>query len=233
MDQHRTVQYAFKSSLPVMAGYLVLGMGFGILLQSKGYGWGWAALMSLLIYAGSMQYVAISLLSGGASLLTAALMTFLVNLRHLFYGITMLKPYKDTGTRKPYLIFSLTDETFSLVCSPNLPDSVNRKSYYFWVSLLNQCYWVLGSIAGGLLGQTLSFNTAGIDFAMTALFVVIFMEQWEKSKKHFPAVAGVLVSLFCLLLFGASDFLLPSMIGIVTVLFLQPDKQKEVLPDES
>ncbi len=131
-----TLKYAFKASLPIMAGYVVLGMGFGILLESKGYAWWWAALMSVTIYAGSMQYVAIDLLAGGATLVASALMTLLVNIRHLFYGITMLEKYKDTGARKPYLIFALTDETFSLVCAPNLPEGVRRKNYYFFVPLI-------------------------------------------------------------------------------------------------
>lgn len=176
MRSNKTIKHAFLASLPVMAGYVVLGMGFGILLQDKGYGWWWAILMSLTIYAGSMQYVAVDLLSGGASLIAAALMTVMVNIRHLFYGITMLDRYSKTGKEKPYLIFALTDETFSLVCSPNLPEGVEEHGYYFWVSLMDQCYWVFESFLGGLIGASVEFNSAGIDFAMTALFVVIFVE---------------------------------------------------------
>ena len=165
----QTVRYSFRASLPVMAGYVVLGMGFGILFQSRGYCWWWSFLMSLTVYAGSMQYVAIDLISGGASLITTALMTLMVNIRHLFYGITMLDKYKETGAEKPYLIFALTDETFSLVCSPELPDEVDRRRYYLLVSLFNQFYWVAGSTLGGILGSTLPFDTQGIDFSMTAL----------------------------------------------------------------
>lgn len=216
-----TIKYAFTASLPVMAGYVVLGMGFGILLQDKGYSWWWAALMSLTIYAGSMQYVAVDLLSVGASVLTAAIMTVMVNIRHLFYGITMLEKYADTGRKKPYLIFSLTDETFSLVCSPSLPEGVNEKQYYFYVSLLDQCYWVLGSIIGAVAGAALSFDSSGIDFAMTALFVVIFVEQWEKTKQHLPAVTGVAISILCRILFGASNFLIPAMAGITAAMFIE------------
>lgn len=216
-----TFQYAFKASLPIMAGYVVLGMGFGILLESKGYAWWWAALMSATIYAGSMQYVAIDLLTGGATLIASALMTLLVNIRHLFYGITMLEDYKDTGAKKPYLIFALTDETFSLVCSPKLPEEVDRKDYYFLVSLFNQSYWVLGSVLGGLIGNAFTFNAAGIDFAMTALFVVIFVEQWESTKQHLPAITGVLCTVVALLIFGADDFLIPAMIAITVVLILE------------
>ena len=216
----KTVKYSFKASLPVMAGYVVLGMGFGILFQSKGYGWFWAFLMSLTVYAGSMQYVAIDLISGGASLITTALMTLMVNIRHLFYGITMLEKYRDAGRAKPYLIFALTDETFSLVCSPELPEGVERRRYYLLVSLFNQFYWVAGSTLGGILGSALPFDTQGIDFSMTALFVVIFVEQWEKTKNHLAALAGLGLSVICLLIFGADSFLIPSMLGITAALFL-------------
>lgn len=215
-----TVRYAFLASLPVMAGYIVLGTGFGVLLQDKGYNWLWAALMSVTIFAGSMQYVAVDLLSGGATLIAAALMTVLVNIRHLFYGLTMLEKYSDTGWRKPYLIFALTDETFSLVCSPELPEDVDRKNYYFFLSLMNQCYWITGSIIGAAAGAALSFNSAGIDFAMTALFVVIFVEQWEKTKQHLPAITGIVVTIVCRLLFGTESFLIPSMIGILAAMLL-------------
>lgn len=227
MQKKSTLKYAFLASLPVMAGYIVLGIGFGVLLQDKGYGWWWAALMSVSIYAGSMQYVAVDLLSGGASLLATALMTVLVNIRHLFYGLTMLDRYNDTGRKKPYLIFALTDETFSLVCSPELPPEVDEQKYYFYVSLMNQCYWITGSVLGAAAGAALSFNSAGIDFAMTALFVVIFVEQWEKTKQHLPAVSGVVISVVCRLLFGASSFLIPSMIGITAAMFLEKRWLKE------
>lgn len=185
----------------------MLGTGFGILLTSKGYARWWALLMSLTIYAGSMQYVAIDLLTAGASLISTALMTLMVNARHLFYGVSMLSRYRDTGKAKPYLIFALTDETYSLVCSDELiPSGDDKKRYFLFVSLLNQFYWVLGSVIGGLLGSFLTFNTNGIDFAMTALFVVIFTEQWEKSKNHIPALIGVISSVLCLILFGAQRF---------------------------
>ena len=163
--------------------------------------------MSLTIYAGSMQYVAVDLLSEGASLAAAALMTLFVNIRHLFYGLTMLERYSHAGKRKPYLIFSLTDETFSLVCSPQLPDGVDETDYYFYVSLLNQCYWIAGSAIGAVAGSILPINSEGIDFAMTALFVVIFVEQWEKTRQHLPAVTGIAISLVCRVIFGASSFL--------------------------
>lgn len=186
----KTIRYAFVRSLPIMAGYIVLGLGFGVLLQSKGYGAGWALVMSGLIYAGSMQYVAIDLLAGGASLISAAIMTLMVNARHLFYGISMLERYKDTGAAKPYLIFALTDETYSVVCSGGVPEGVDRKKYYFWVSLLNQLYWIAGGVAGALLGSVLPFDTTGIDFSMTALFLVVMTEQWKASRDHTPRAGG-------------------------------------------
>ncbi len=220
-DIKKTLKTAFFKSLPIMAGYIVLGTGFGILLTSKGYARWWALLMSLTIYAGSMQYVAIDLLTAGASLISTALMTLMVNARHLFYGVSMLSRYRDTGKAKPYLIFALTDETYSLVCSAELiPSGVDKKRYFLFVSLLNQFYWVLGSVIGGLLGSFLTFNTNGIDFAMTALFVVIFAEQWEKNKNHIPALIGVISSVLCLILFGAQRFLIPAMLLISALLLL-------------
>ena len=205
-----TFRYALKRSIPVMAGYIVLGIGFGMLLGAKGYGITWALAMSVFIYAGSMQYVAIDLITGGASLISAALMTLMVNARHLFYGISMVERYKDTKPYKPYLIFALTDETYSLVCSGDVPEGVEEKKYFFLVSLLNQIYWVI----------------EGIDFSMTALFLVVFTEQWMSTKDHRSAVAGVAASVICLLIFGASAFLIPSMISITVILTLMRGSKK-------
>ncbi|WP_286080768.1 AzlC family ABC transporter permease [Parablautia intestinalis] len=214
------IRYAFKRSLPVMAGYLVLGMGFGILLEANGYGVWWAFCMSLFIYAGSMQYVAVDLLTGGASLLAAALMTLMVNARHLFYGISMIDRYKDTGAKKPYLIFALTDETYSLVCSGEVPEGVDKNRYFFLVSLLNQSYWIAGSVAGAFIGSLLTFNTSGIEFSMTALFIVVFVEQWKGTSNHLSSLIGVAASLVCLFIFGAERFLIPSMLAITTALMV-------------
>lgn len=219
--QKNTLKYAWKASIPVMAGYVVLGIGFGVLLEDKGYGWWWAALMSLTIYAGSMQYVAVDLLAGGAAFVSAALMTVFVNIRHVFYGLTMLEKYNAAGREKPYLILALTDETFSLVCSAQLPEEIDEKKYYLYVSLLNQCYWVIGSVFGAVAGTVIPFSSTGIDFAMTALFVVIFVEQWEKTKQHLPAVSGIVISVLCRIVFGASGFLIPAMIGILAAMLLE------------
>ena len=215
-----TAKYAFKQSVPIMAGYIVLGMGFGVLLESKGYGVLWAIAMSVFIYAGSMQYVAINLITGGASLIATALMTLMVNARHLFYGISMLDKYKNTGKYKPYLIFALTDETYSLVCSGKIPAGVDRNKYYFLVSLFDQVYWVIGSVIGSAIGSVLNFNTAGIDFSMTALFLVVFVEQWKSTKDHASAITGVAASVVCLLIFGAGNFVIPAMISITVILLL-------------
>lgn len=216
----RLIKAAFIKSLPVMAGYIVLGIGFGILLKKAGYGLFWTILMSLTIYAGSMQYVTVSLLTSGASLISAALTTLMVNARHLFYGVSMIDKYKDAGKKKPYLIFSLTDETYSLLCSDDYPESMDRHWYSFFVSLFDQCYWITGSIMGSILGAVLTFNTTGIDFSMTALFVTVFVEQWLTAKNHLPAIAGLLCSVGCLAIFGADNFLIPTMIAITIVLSL-------------
>ena len=215
-----TVKHAFKQSVPIMAGYIVLGMGFGVLLESKGYGVLWAIAMSVFIYAGSMQYVAINLITGGASLIATALMTLIVNARHLFYGISMLDKYKNTGKYKPYLIFALTDETYSLVCSGKIPEGVDRNKYYFLVSLFDQVYWVIGSVIGSVVGSVLNFNTVGIDFSMTALFLVVFVEQWKSTKDHASAITGVAASVVCLMIFGAGNFVIPAMISITVILLL-------------
>lgn len=214
----KTIKMAFIKSLPVMAGYVVLGIGFGILLKQAGYGLFWSFLMSLTIYAGSMQYVAVSLLTSGASLITVALTTLMVNARHLFYGLSMIEKYKDAGKKKAYLIFSLTDETYSLLCSEEAPEGVERHWYYFFVSWCNQCYWILGCVLGSWFGTIFAFDTAGIGFSMTALFVTVFVEQWLTSKNHWPAIIGLLCSILCLIIFGSGNFLIPTMITITMVL---------------
>nr|MBQ8244696.1 AzlC family ABC transporter permease [Oscillospiraceae bacterium] len=215
------VRTAFLDTVPVMAGYVFLGFGFGILLYQSGYGTAWSLAMSLFIYAGSMQYLTVSLLSGGASLLTAALTTVVVNARHLFYGISMVETYKGAGKKKPYMIFALTDETYSLVSQNQVPEGISRHSYCFLVSLFDQIYWVGGSILGSLAGTLLPINFEGIAFALTALFVTIFVEQWLSTKNHIPAIIGVASTLGCLLIFGRELFLIPSMVIIAIALTSQ------------
>ena len=221
------VKTAFIKSLPVMAGYVVLAIGFGILMKEAGYGLFWSFLMSFTIYAGSMQFVAVSLLSSGASLISAALTTLMVNARHLFYGVSMIDKYKNAGKKKPYLIFALTDETYSLLCGDDYPEGEDKYWYSFFVSLFNQCYWVIGSIIGSVLGSLITFNTAGIDFSMTALFVTVFVEQWLTSKNHLPALAGLFCSVACLMIFGPDSFLIPTMICITIVLSLCKNVMEE------
>lgn len=203
-----------------MAGYVVLGTGFGILLRNAGYGVLWAAAMSLLIYAGSMQYVGVSLLTGGASVLTTLLTTFMVNARHLFYSISMVDTYKDAGRYKPYMIFALTDETYSLLCDGKVSEGADPNTYRFLVSLFNQSYWVTGCVIGSLLGSVLPFSTAGIEFSMTALFIASFTEQWLTTRDHIPALTGLLSTLLCLVIFGKDRFLIPAMLLITLVLTL-------------
>jgi len=212
------VRKAFLKSLPVMAGYVVLGIGFGILLRNSGYGVAWAAAMAIAIYAGSMQYVGVGLLAGGAGILTAILTTVMVNARHLFYSISMIDRYKNAGKYKPYLIFALTDETYSLLCDGDAPDEEHADLYRFLVSLFNQLYWITGCILGSLLGAVLPFSSAGIEFSMTALFIASFTEQWIRTREHIPALTGLFSTLLCLLLFGPEHFLIPAMLLITFVL---------------
>ena len=221
------LKQAFIDTIPVLTGYLVLGIGFGILMKTNGYGIWLSFAMSLFIYAGSMQYVAIGLLAGGASLITIALTTLMVNARHLFYGISMLHKYQNMGIRKLYLIFGLTDETYSLVCKDTLPvEEKNKSNYYFLVTLLNHSYWVFGSLLGALIGSVLPFNSEGIDFALTALFLTVFLEQWLTSKKHTPALIGVGTSVLCLILFGQDKFLIPTMLLIALLLCFHKEDYK-------
>jgi 4-azaleucine resistance transporter AzlC len=215
---------AFPHTIPVFTGFTFLGIAYGILMNSKGYGVGWTFLMSLMAFGGSAQYVAITFLTSAFQPMYAFLITLVVNARHVFYGISMLEKYKDTGRLKPYLIFGLCDETFSILCANEPPEGVNRNLFLFFVTLLDHCYWVLGSVLGGLLGSMVSFNTKGLDFVLTALFVVIFIGQWKSQKDHKPAVIGVLCSAACLIVFGQRDFIIPSMIAIMAVLTISRKK---------
>lgn len=199
-----------------MAAYIILGMGFGILMDDKGYAPVLSVGSSILIYAGSMQYVAVSLLTDGVSLWYAALMTLMVNARHLFYGIAMIIKYKDMGLFKPYLIFGLTDETFSLLCEDKEypKDKKNIRRYCFFVTLFDHLYWIAGTAIGALVGSLIDFDSKGIDFSMTALFVTVFVEQWLTSKEHRFALTGLGSAALCLLIFDSSIFLIPAMILI-------------------
>ena len=229
MSNRELFKNVIIKTLPVMAGYIVLGIGFGVLLSVNGYGLFWALIMSIFIFAGSAQYVGISLISGGASILTTALTILMVNARHLFYGISMINKYKGAGKRKPYLIFALTDETYSLVYNGDYPEGVDKYRYWFLISLFNQIYWVTGSVIGSVVGSVLKFDSTGIDFSMTALFVTVFVEQWLSTREHRPALIGLAVSVLCLFVFGSDSFHIPSMVGITVLLFVfrKPLKRSE------
>lgn len=211
---------AFPKTSPVMVGYLFLGAAYGILMSVHGFCAGWAIAMSVIVYAGSLQYVGVNLLAAAASPLTAFIMALMINARHLFYGISMLGKYRNMGKVKPYLVFGLTDETFSVVCNEGPPDGVSEKWYFFWITFLDQCYWVAGTLIGVAAGGVITFNTEGLDFALTALFVVIFTEQWMGQRNHRPAVIGVVCSIICLLVFGQSAFIIPAMAAILFVVTL-------------
>lgn len=228
----KALRYAFIRTLPVLCGYLFLGLAFGLLLQEGGYDLRWALLISTCVYAGSMQFVMLSFLGTDISLLSVALMTLSVNCRHVFYGLSMLSTYKGMGRVFPYMVFSLTDETYSLQISPEpIPAELDEKRVRFFMSLLDQVYWVLGSVAGAALGQLLPFDMTGIDFAMTALFVVIFVDQWRAASSHLPAIVGAACALVFLLLLGPDSFLLPALItSCALLLALQtPITQKEAI----
>lgn len=225
------IRTVLVETLPVMAGYIVLGIGFGILLQSKGFGVWWALLISMTVFAGSMQYAAVDLLAGGAGLLYTAITTFTVNARHLFYGISLVEKYRGAGKRKPYLMFALTDETYSLVCSDKAGENASdRHHYYFLVSLFNQIYWVAGSVIGALAGELIPFDFQGVDFAFPALFVTIFVEQWLGADRHRPALLGVGISVVCLLVFGES-FLVPALLLITALLLIMRRRGEEAAHD--
>lgn len=214
-----------KDTLPVAAGYLSLGIGFGVLLKVNGYGLIWSVLMSAAIYAGSMEYAAVGLIASGASLITFALTTIAVNIRHVFYGLSMIDKYKNIGKAKPFLIFGLTDETYALVSSKD-----GDSKYYTLVTLMDYIYWVGGSALGSIIGGAITFDTTGIDFALTAMFITIVVEQWLKTKDHFAAITGIVISALCLGILGPDAFLVPAMLGILAVLLLR--MRKEAADDE-
>lgn len=212
----------------MLLGYVFLGLAFGLLLQKGGYSFWWALLSSTIIYAGSIQFVLVSFLTSGTSLPAVAVMTLLINSRHAFYGLSFVEKFRTMKTY-PYMVFSLTDETYSLLCSTKTPEHLDEKKVFFLISFLDQCYWVTGSVLGAALGEILPFDMTGIDFAMTALFVTIFVDQWREAKTHIPALLGLGFSLICLFIFGGSNFILPSLILTVASLMAlrQPLEEKE------
>lgn len=227
----RAFRKAFPYTIPVLTGYLFIGIAFGVMFAEKGYSFLWAILMSILVYAGSGQYLAVNFFVPGISFLQVIFMTLMVNIRHIFYGISLLDKFNQMGKKRWYMIFGLTDETYSLLCTTKVPEDVEEEKFLFAISIMNQSYWVIGSAIGGLAGTLLPFNSEGIDFAMTALFVVIFIEQWMEKENRIPEVIGVAAALICLQIFGASKFVLPSMLLIIMVLFLSRKKPEGKVND--
>ena len=220
---------AFPDTIPVLTGYLFLGGGFGILLVESGYSVLWAGLMGLVVFAGSGQYLLVGLLASGASLASTAVATLLVNARHLFYGISLVDTYKTAGKRRFYMIFGLTDETYSLVTQAKVPEGIRREDYCFWVTLLNHSYWIAGCILGAVVGTVVPIDFSGVSFVLTALFVTIFVEQWLSNKDHFPAMVGIVCTTLSLLGFGSDIFLIPAMAAIALILILRRRFGKEAV----
>ncbi len=209
---------AFAVTIPVLCGYLFIGFAFGVMLRDVGFAPPWAFLSSLTIYAGSGQYLLVSLLAANASLVTVAVMTLLLNCRHIFYGLSFLETFHQMGRKKWYMIFSLTDETYSLLCSLNTPEGIDPNAMRFWIALLDHSYWIFGSVIGAVIGGVLPFDATGIDFAMTSLFTVIFVEQWMSARCHIPAFLGLGAAAISLAILGPDNFILPAMIAICVML---------------
>ena len=216
----KALRAAFPHTIPIMTGFLFLGMTYGIYMNVSGFSFWYPMFMSMTIFAGSMEFVTVNLLLGAFHPMQALWMTLMINARHLFYGISMLDKYKGTGLKKWYLIFGMCDESFSINYMADIPEDVDKGWFMTWVTVLNQFYWVLGATLGGIFGSFIVFNTEGLEFVMTALFVVIFLEQWLKEKNHTSAIFGIVISVICLIFFGKEDFIIPAMLGILGVMTL-------------
>lgn len=211
---------AFPKTIPIMTGFLFLGMSYGVYMNASGFAWYYPTLMALTIFAGSMEFVTVNLLLGPFNPLGALVLTLMVNARHLFYGLAMLERYKNVGLKKLYLIFGMCDESFSINLTETPPEGVDRGWFMFFVTLLNQCYWVTGATLGGVFGSLLTFNLEGLEFVMTALLLVIFLNNWMHEKHHATSLLGLGMTALCLAIFGASNFIIPAMLGILAVLTL-------------
>ena len=216
--KRRALRAAFPHTVPILTGFLFLGMTYGVYMSSLGFSWIYPTLMALTIFAGSMEFVTANMLLGAFNPLQAFAMTLMVNARHLFYGLAMLDRFRGLGWKKLYLIFGMCDETFSVTCSVRAPEGVDEGWFMTFVTLLDQLYWVLGAALGGLCGSLLTLNTEGLDFVMTAMFMVIFLENWLKEENHTSSLLGLALPLVCLVLFGAQSFILPSMAAILLAL---------------
>lgn len=214
----KSLKAAFPHTVPILAGFLFLGMTYGIYMNVSGFNFVYPMLMSMTIFAGSVEFVTVNLLLGSFDPVQAFVMALMLNARHIFYGISMLDKFKGTGLKKIYLIFGMCDETFSVNYTADVPKDVDRGWFMFFVTLLNQIYWVAGATLGGIFGSFITFDTKGLEFVMTAMFVVIFLEQWVKDKNHFPALIGLGLSVLSLAVFGSSNFMLPAMFAILAAL---------------
>ena len=225
---------AFPYTLPIMAGFLFLGAAYGIYARTEGLAAAYPILMAAVIFAGSLEFVAVDMLTSGIfDPINALVMTIMVNARHLFYGISMLEKYRAAGKKRWYLIFGMCDESFSINCTAEPPEGVDRGWFYFWVTLLNQIYWISGAALGSLAGSFITFDIPGLDFVMAALMVVIFLDNWLKEKQHFSSLIGLGVSLLCLLIFGSGSFIIPSMAVMLLILtvFRKPiEKAADAVP---
>ena len=210
---------AIPYTIPVLTGYLFIGTAFGVMYAEKGYSFLWAILMSLLVYAGSGQYLAVNFFVPGISFLQVIFLTFMVNVRHVFYGISLVERFNRFGKSRWYMIFGLTDETYSLLCTTKVPKDVDEEKFLLAITILDHSYWTLGSAIGAIAGTVLPISSEGIDFAMTALFVVVFIEQWMEKKNRISEIIGVAVAFISLQIFGADGFVLPAMLCIMLVLF--------------
>ena len=211
---------AFPYTVPVLAGYLFIGLAFGVLFADKGYNVLWAILMSVVVYAGSGQYLAVNFFIPGFSVLQAIFLTLMVNIRHIFYGLSLVDRYNRFGRKRWYLIFGMTDETYSLICTTDVPDDVDEERFLLSITLLNQLYWVIGTVLGSIIAGTLPFSSEGVEFAMTALFIVMFVELWCHRNNRLPELIGLCASVVCLIVFGADNFVLPTMLLIIAVIML-------------
>ena len=216
----KSLKAAFPHTVPILAGFLFLGMTYGIYMNVSGFNFVYPMLMSMTIFAGSVEFVTVNLLLGSFDPVQAFVMALMLNARHIFYGISMLDKFKGTGLKKIYLIFGMCDETFSVNCTADIPEGVDKGWFYFFVTLLNELYWFAGATVGGIFGGLISFETKGLDFVMTAMFVVIFLEQWFKEKHHLSAYIGIFSSVLCLFIFGADGFMVPTMICVLVFLTL-------------
>ena len=216
--RRNALKAAFPCTIPIMTGFIFLGAAYGIYMNASGFSFVYPLFMSMLIYGGSLEFVAVEMLLSPFASLQVFIMALLIQARHLFYGLSMLDKFKGTGWKKFYLIYGMCDETFSVNYTADIPEDVDRGWFMFFVTLLNQFYWVASATTGGIIGSLLKINTDGISFVMTAMFVVIFMDQWLKENQHISSLIGLGVSLICLLIFGADSFMIPTMITIVVLL---------------